>query len=80
MLCGVALQVHVEYLPSGTRTMTVKGLDAKSAGSFSFKPKGGVAITVEAYFQQAYGIKLQHPDWPCVMVSKTAAIPMELCT
>jgi hypothetical protein len=58
----VTLQVRVDYLPSGPRSMTVKDLDAKSAGKFSFKPEGGAAITVEAYFQQTYGIKLQHPD------------------
>lgn len=59
----------------------VKGLDARAATKFSFKAAGGTSTTVAAYFKQTYGVVLKHGnDWPCVMVSKTAAIPLELCT
>lgn len=60
--------------------MTLRALDARPARKYTFK-LDGKAVTVEQYFEQTYGIKLKHADdWPCVLVSKTAAIPMELCT
>lgn len=60
--------------------MVVKGLDARPAARFTFMADGK-SQSVAAYFKRTYGIDLQHGgDWPCVMVSKTAAIPLELCT
>jgi hypothetical protein len=74
------VQVQVSYLPGSPQSRTLQALDARPARKFTFKLEGR-ETTVEDYFAQTYGIKLQHADdWPCVMVSKTAAIPMELCT
>lgn len=73
-------QVRVSYLPSD-RTMVVKGLVARPASRYGFKLGDGSTTTVEVYFRKTHNIQLKHAsDWPCVMVSKTAAIPMELCT
>jgi hypothetical protein len=59
--------------------MTVRAVDARSARSYSFKLGDGKTTTVQQYFKDTHNINLQHPDWPCIMISKTAAIPLELC-
>lgn len=81
LLCAaLPVQVQVSYLPGGPQSRTLQAIDARPARKFTFK-LDGKATTVEDYFAQSYDIKLKHAhDWPCVMVSKTAAIPMELCT
>lgn len=82
MLMSLALlQIRVDYFPTSPRSFSIKALDARPASKFSFKGDDGKSMTVAAYFKKTYGITLKHADdWPCVMVSKTAAIPMELCT
>jgi hypothetical protein len=80
MLMLVFVQVRADYFPSGPQTLTIKSLDPRPASRFSFK-MDGTSTTVAAYFRKTHGIQLKHADdWPCVMISKTAAIPMELLT
>ena len=47
--------------------------------SFSSSPvRYADTIRRQAYFKSNYGITLQHPDWPCIKVSKVALWPIEL--
>ncbi|KAG0044454.1 hypothetical protein BGZ83_010322, partial [Gryganskiella cystojenkinii] len=39
-----------------------------------------IKIDVVAYFKQAYNYALQFPMLPCIIVGKTAMLPMEVCT
>lgn len=78
--CVSAAQIQVNYLPGSPQSRTLRALDARPAARYTFKLDSRT-MTVEQYFQQTYGISLAHADdWPCVLVSKTAAIPLELCT
>lgn len=82
--CHVAacvMQVRVQHSPYGPCTYVVKGLDNRSAERLSFKLDDGTQTTVAQYFKKTYNVNLLHGStWPCVMVSKKAAIPLELCT
>jgi hypothetical protein len=58
----------------------VKGLVARSPADYKFTADSK-ETSVAQHFRTTYGVQLQHSrDWPCVMISKTAAIPLELCT
>ena len=37
-------------------------------------------VTLEQYFSEKYGRRLQYPDLPIVQTTKKAKLPMELCT
>jgi hypothetical protein len=72
--------VQLDYFTTGPRVVVVKGLDARTPARFTFKD-GAATKSVAAYYRDTYNISLKHgSDWPCVMISKTAAIPLELCT
>lgn len=31
------------------------------------------------YMRRQHGVHLAHPDWPCVKISATGVVPLELC-
>jgi len=72
-------QVKTSYMGTSPRIMKVKALAASSARDYRFRGSSGSSVTVQQYFRSTYNVSLKHPDWPCVMISKTAAIPLELC-
>ncbi|KAF8072802.1 AGO3 [Scenedesmus sp. PABB004] len=72
-------KVQVRY-PTGAQSRVVRGLDARPPARYTFKPPDGSTTTVAAHWAAAHGVTLAHGhDWPCVMVSARAAIPLELC-
>ncbi|GAA5844204.1 hypothetical protein JCM11251_006715 [Rhodosporidiobolus azoricus] len=58
----------------------IKQLDSRSAQNADFDLPDGKRITVAAYFAQQYRVHLRHPEWPCVLISRTGLWPIELCT
>jgi hypothetical protein len=52
----------------------------KAAAAAAAAGEGGeIEVSVEEYMRRQYGIKLRHPDWPCVAISPTGRVPLELC-
>lgn len=60
----------------------VKGLARESAKNYKFKNREGQMISIANYWNQAY-TRLQHPDLPCLDVSKSRQkvtyLPLEVC-
>lgn len=77
-----AAQVCVSYGPGQpAQSRVVRALDVRPPTKYRFRPVGGGNETnVAAYWAATRPqLKLKHAgDWPCVMISKTAAIPLEL--
>ncbi|GAA5918294.1 hypothetical protein JCM6882_006321 [Rhodosporidiobolus microsporus] len=57
----------------------IRSLSPKNARLSKFKTEDGREMSVENYFLETYNVHLQHPDWPCVLVSKVAWWPIEVC-
>ena len=57
----------------------VYGLTDKPANAYYFDcEEMGGKVTVEQYFRHKHGLRLEHPDLPCVQVgSATNCVPME---
>ncbi|SCZ89482.1 BZ3500_MvSof-1268-A1-R1_Chr1-1g01209 [Microbotryum saponariae] len=56
----------------------IRELSRQSAQDSKFQTDDGKTTSVAEYFKAHYGIRLQHPEWPCVKVSNVALYPIEL--
>ncbi|BGP49224.1 hypothetical protein JCM10450v2_005107 [Rhodotorula kratochvilovae] len=56
----------------------IRALTSESAQDYHFDTENG-RTNVRDYFLAAYGVRLVHPEWPCVLVSRTARYSIELC-
>ncbi|KAF9935761.1 Eukaryotic translation initiation factor 2C [Modicella reniformis] len=59
---------------SATETRFMVNVEGDDGGPVGFE------TTVENYFRETYNLRLQFPMIPCAMVTKTIALPLELCT
>ncbi|GAA5856915.1 hypothetical protein JCM8547_008462 [Rhodosporidiobolus lusitaniae] len=67
-------------IPSPTKKVkTVEGWPANSTKPEHMFEANGQTHTNESYFRITHNVRLQHPDWPVVAVSKIARWPIELC-
>ncbi|GAA6005920.1 hypothetical protein JCM10207_007275 [Rhodosporidiobolus poonsookiae] len=57
----------------------IKELVSSSASKATFTLENGRTTNVAEYFLKQYGVRLQHPDWPCVRISRHGLWPIELC-
>eukprot|EP00457_Paulinella_chromatophora_P001100 gb/GEZN01001102.1/.p1 GENE.gb/GEZN01001102.1/~~gb/GEZN01001102.1/.p1 ORF type:complete len:993 (+),score=113.13 gb/GEZN01001102.1/:188-3166(+) len=78
------LKVEVSHRKYGVRrpSYRVVGLDNKPAHDQVFEYEGE-RISVAAYFNKVYKIKLQYPGFPCLLLGsdkKHSCVPMEVCT
>ncbi|KAG0302521.1 hypothetical protein BGZ98_007426 [Dissophora globulifera] len=81
------LRITVRHRERAKRTFKIFKLTQTSARDTKFKletTKDGKTTTsdmsVETYFQRTYNIRLQYPTLPCVLVGRTAAVPLEVCS
>ena len=60
---------------------SAKMMHAESAREFKFTHEKWGEISVEEFFSRQYGIKLRHPELPCVGFGKDGRnrVPLELC-
>ncbi|CAE6524743.1 unnamed protein product [Rhizoctonia solani] len=72
------LRIAITYLTGKRPEKSIFGLTDKPASQFMFE-SNGKKISVADYFKQTYKKQLQFPQLPCVKVSQTSVIPMELC-
>ncbi|GJN91402.1 hypothetical protein Rhopal_004423-T1 [Rhodotorula paludigena] len=56
----------------------IRSITSESARDYHFQTETGTT-NVANYFRSAYGVNLRHPEWPCVLVTRTARWPIELC-
>ncbi|KAF9208010.1 Eukaryotic translation initiation factor 2C [Haplosporangium sp. Z 27] len=84
------LRITVNHREKSKKGFKVVKLVQKSARQYKFKVDSNktdaqgkptqVETTIEAYFQQTYGKKLQFPNIPCIAIGKTAILPLEVCS
>lgn len=77
-LKGIKVQVTVPGPDGRKQHRKIQELTKKSAKQSEFDCDGK-KTNVADYFQTHYRIRLKHPEWPCVRISKTALWPLELC-
>ncbi|KAM0753368.1 Piwi-domain-containing protein [Meredithblackwellia eburnea MCA 4105] len=53
-------------------------LPKRSASSITFEDENGKQTNMTQYFLAHYGVRLVHPEWPVIRVSKIALWPIEL--
>lgn len=78
-LRGLKVTMKVKGADGREQTRKVRELTRLSAQASTFQTDDGSTTNVAAYFKAHYNVQLQHPDWPCVRVSKVALYPIELC-
>ncbi|RWS23743.1 translation initiation factor 2C-like protein [Leptotrombidium deliense] len=72
--------VHLQY----SRKYTYQKLSDKCVADITFENEGR-KVTVKSYFEEKYGDVLRrknirlNPNFPCVMVSGRASLPLEVC-
>lgn len=68
-----------------TKDIKIKDITTAGANAMRFQlnannpDKKTEEISVAAYFERAYNIKLKYPALPCVIVQKDNQLPMEVC-
>ncbi|KAK3825007.1 MAG: Piwi domain-containing protein, partial [Benniella sp.] len=78
------LRVRVDHRQRSNRTLKIFSLTRTSAKDTVFKmavnrDRGTIDIDVVTYFKQVYNIALNYPSLPCVIVSRSAILPLEVC-
>lgn len=78
------LHVYAEHRGKGMRDeYVIDKILAKSAieHKIDIKDKGTGKTswpTIQQYFQQSHNIRLKHPEWPVVQMTRKAVLPLEL--
>ncbi|PVU88910.1 hypothetical protein BB561_005642 [Smittium simulii] len=83
LLKGATLSMN--HRGQGNNKFKSKGLSDRGADKINFKiidPKTNVEkdVTVAAYLQQRYNVRLRFPYLPCIEFGKENYLPMELCS
>lgn len=81
------LRIQTRHREGSGQSFKIRGLTPTSAAQTTITIRAGandeepteVETTVEGYFAQTYGIRLQFPMLPCAMVGKSCKVPLEVC-
>ncbi|GAA6043764.1 hypothetical protein JCM8097_006662 [Rhodosporidiobolus ruineniae] len=57
----------------------ISGFTPQGARATEFQLANGTTTNVFDYFRNQFNVQLRHPDFPCVLISKRAAWPIEIC-
>ncbi|BGP41047.1 hypothetical protein JCM10449v2_005016 [Rhodotorula kratochvilovae] len=79
MLQGLKFTLTVTRQDGRPVKRKVRAITRESAQDFQFDSEIG-RTNVADYFLREYGVQLVHPEWPCVLGSKRARYPLELCS
>ncbi|GAA6062365.1 hypothetical protein JCM10212_004211 [Sporobolomyces blumeae] len=79
LLKGLRITLVVPNAQEVNPKRKIRELVGTSARQATFELQDGTTMSVERWFQVHYGIRLAHPDFPCVRVTKHALYPIELC-
>ncbi|GAA6003440.1 uncharacterized protein JCM10292_001590 [Rhodotorula paludigena] len=79
-LKGLKVKLVVKDADGYQPTRKIRGIVKFSANDPATQFEAdGKTHTIESYFASVYNVRLQRPDFPVVLVSKTARWPLELC-
>ncbi|KAI8371592.1 Piwi domain-containing protein [Radiomyces spectabilis] len=73
------LKIQVVHRGEVKRQYKINKLTPSTPDRTNFKDESGAEMTVAAYFQKQYGMRLSCPFLPCVVVKKDIFLPMEVC-
>lgn len=75
----VLLNVRISYIQGDQKVhRVIKEVGRKPASSQTFE-LDGQTVSIAEYWSRQYNVRLRHPEWPCVRVTKNAWIPIECC-
>ncbi|GAA5827352.1 hypothetical protein JCM3770_003070 [Rhodotorula araucariae] len=78
MIKGLRITLSITAQDGRPVKRKIRALTSESAQDYHFDGEKG-RTNVRDYFLDTYGVRLAHPEWPCVLVSRTARYPIELC-